>query len=105
MNHLVEELKKKRKPTHNKCLGYDFLDTEKKFLKSPMCSRVESYDTEKDENGNDNIVSFCSAYTDPSNKWLHGGRCPLSDHFRPDLVEKDEQRQRVGQQKQKKKKA
>jgi len=68
-----------------------------------MCPRVESYDTGKDENGNECIVSFCSVYIEPANKWAHGKRCPLSDHFRPDLVEKDKERTRVGQQKQKKK--
>lgn len=103
MNHLIETLKKDRKPVHGRCLGYDFSDAEKKFLKLPMCSRVESYNGDKSIDGDGNITSFCSTFTDPVNKWTHGKRCPLSDHFRPDLVEKDEKKQRVGQQKQKKK--
>lgn len=103
MNHLVEELKKERKPVHEKCLGYGFSNDEKKSLKIPMCTRVESYDGNKNEDENGCITSFCSTYSDPANKWTHGKRCPLSDHFRPDLVDKDKEKTRVGQQKQKKK--
>lgn len=103
MHHLIEKLKKERKPVHDKCLGFGFSDDEKKSLKIPMCTRVELYDENKGGSDNGSITAFCSTYTDPANKWAYNKRCPLSDHFRPDLVEKDKERTRVGQQKQKKK--
>jgi len=103
MNHVIETLKKERKPVHERCVGIGFSDTEKQFLKLPQCPRVESYGEGKNDSSDNTITAFCSVYTDPTNKWTHGKRCPLSDHFRPDLVEKDKERTRVGQQKQKKK--
>lgn len=103
MDDLKETLMKKRKPVHDKCLGRGFSETEKKFIKLPTCPRIESYDQNKDVADGDGTISFCSTYIDPTNKWAHDKRCPMSEHFRPDLVDKEEKRQRVGQQKQKKK--
>ena len=108
MDKLTEELMKDRRPVHQKCRATGFSETEHKFIVSEHCSRIEPINV---FDGEDKTVqSFtdedcrCTTYVNPSNWWKNPQwRCPLGDHYRPDLTTKDA-KGRVGQQKQKKKK-
>lgn len=110
MNKLKEQLLKERTPVHGKCLGKFFTEEEAEFLKAECCSRVEAVgqdvivDDETGETEKDpaSIVYFCTAYVNPDNWWKNAtSRCPLADHYRPDL-QTTKAKVRAGQQKQKK---
>lgn len=118
MDKYTEILMKERLPIHPKCVGEGFTDAEKKFLVATHCSRVEAiemYDIIDEETGEidpetgpikdaANKLCRCSSYVNPSHWWKHHTwRCPLADHYRPDMIT-DKAKGRVGQQKQKKKK-
>lgn len=95
--------KKNRQKVHEKCIGEGFSDTEIKALRAQRCSHIEDI-TMADDDGNTMTEFFCDAYMSPEHKWTNNKRCPLAEHFRPDLLGKDKEKTRVGQQKQKKKK-
>lgn len=100
MDKDIEELIKIRKPIHPKCKGQGFSDEEKKFQTSAICERIEPCDFEDEEGLLENCR--CTVYVDPS-YWWRVGFCPVASHYKPqDFIGKD--KQRVGQQKQKKKK-
>lgn len=112
MNKVKEEMLKNRVPVHGKCLGKWFTDGEAQFLKKKQCSRVMALEsveevlideeTGETEPGEKTIVHYCEAYMNPENWWKHDKtRCPLADHYRPDLIV-EKARVRAGQQKQKK---
>jgi|APCry1669188910_1035180.scaffolds.fasta_scaffold00061_33 hypothetical protein len=113
MDKNIESLMKERLPVHPKCRGEGFSDEQTKFILSKRCSRIEPVDNwyvDPNDDFTKVVHSFtdpdcrCTAYVNPSNWWKHESwRCPLGDHFRPDLAIKDA-KGRVGQQKQKKKK-
>jgi hypothetical protein len=109
---MKEEMLKNRKPVHGKCLGKFFTEEEAEFLKTEACSRIEGMETTGEvivdeetgetEPGTTTTVYFCKAYVNPDNWWKHSKtRCPLADHYRPDL-KMEKSRVRAGQQKQKK---
>jgi hypothetical protein len=100
MDKVVEELMMAREPVIGKCVGKDFGKEESDFLRADRCSRIEPVVQETGEEDFFNEACRCAAYAYPEVKWRNG-RCPLSDHFRPDLSVK-KQKVRVGQQKQKK---
>lgn len=95
MHKTTEALMKEREPVHEKCLGEGFTDEEKEYVRASRCSRMETFEGDEEE------VSYCKAYVNPSNWWKHGRHCPLGDHFRPDLQSVNV-KVRAGQQKQKK---
>lgn len=116
MNELIEQMMKDRLPVHERCLGIGFNEEEKKFLKPGVCNRIEPievFDLIDEETGqaddetppslsNTDPACRCAAYINPSS-WWRRGRCPLASHFDP-YFEEEKGKQRVGQQKQKKKK-
>lgn len=113
MDKDIEFLMKERLPVHPKCRGEGFTDEQTKFIIAKHCSRIEPVDDyfpDIDSDFSKRVQYFtdpncrCTSYVNPSNWWRHESwRCPLGDHFRPDLAIKDA-KSRVGQQKQKKKK-
>lgn len=114
MDKVIEQLMMEREPIHEKCLGKGFTEAEQKFLKG-QCDRVEPVDVYEiiDEptgevdaevdpvEDNANAACRCTAYVNPAMWWRPGFRCPLANHFRPDLEVKTV-KGRVGQQKQRK---
>lgn len=118
MNKVIEQMMMEREPVHQKCLGIGFSDEEKEFLqKEIICSRVEPveiYEIIDEETGEtdpevmptiskSDPACRCTTYMKPSVWWRHPGqRCPMADHYRPDLSF-NKTKGRVGQQKQKKK--
>lgn len=118
MNKLIEEMMKTREPVHQKCRGEGFSPEELKYLKGTTCSRIEpidvfeiideetgQVDTEvKSVSSKEDPACRCTAYINPSRWWIHGRSCPLADHFKPLMVKEISEKQRAGQQKQKKKK-
>lgn len=104
MDKITEELMKERLPIHQKCKGEGFSETDIKFLVSERCNRIDPIDTEDGGKSFTDSACRCTVYVNPSNWWRHDWRCPLGEHFRPDLATKDSKKARVGQQKQKKKK-
>jgi hypothetical protein len=108
MDKITEELMKERRPIHPKCRGEGFSELQQKFITSTHCSHIEPINV---FGGEDKTVqSFtdedcrCTSYVNPSYWWRHEDwRCPMGDHYRPDLEIKGS-KARVGQQKQKKKK-
>ena len=94
-----EKLMEERLPVHEKCVGEGFSDDEMKYFveKRTVCSRVELIGGEATDK------CLCRAYVNPSVFW-NRGKCPLADHYRPDLFVATKEVRRVGQQKQKKKK-
>ena len=108
MDKITEEMMKERSPIHPKCKGEGFSEAQQKFIVAQRCSRIEPVNLFDEEDKN--AKSFtddscrCTTYINPSNWWKHEEwRCPLGDHYRPDLEIKGS-KARVGQQKQKKKK-
>lgn len=83
---VIEEMKKERKTVISSCIDHP---------KEPSCSRI--YDDEDSR--------YCKVYFDPVAAWRRGD-CPMADiHLRKDYQESQAQEKvRVGQQKQKKKK-
>jgi len=118
MDKITEELMKERLPIHPKCRGEGFSDADMKFITSARCNRIDPIDIENGEKSFTDPASclhqfegltyavqrHAGSYVNPSNWWRHDWRCPLGEHFRPDLAMKDSKKARVGQQKQKKKK-
>jgi len=104
MDKITEELMKERLPIHPKCRGEGFSEAESKFLMLERCKRIDPVETEDGELSFVDSSCRCTAYVNPTNWWKHDWRCPLGEHFRPDLATKDSKKARVGQQKQKKKK-
>lgn len=104
MDKITEELMKERLSIHPKCRGEGFSDADMKFITSARCNRIDPIDIENGEKSFTDPACRCTAYVNPSNWWRHDWRCPLGEHFRPDLAMKDSKKARVGQQKQKKKK-
>jgi hypothetical protein len=114
MDKIAEQLMMEREPVHQKCLGKGFAKEEQGFVKG-QCKRIEPIDVYEiideatgqtdDEvapvEDNSNAACRCTSYVNPSIWWREGFRCPLADHFRPDLMTK-KAKGRVGQQKQKK---
>lgn len=108
MDKNTEQLLKEREPIHEKCLGMGFTEEQEDFLRNKRCSRIEPVDVVVDDETGEtepdcmSLACFCSSYVKPSIWWNHSSRrCPLADHFRPDLKAKNA-KVRVGQQKQKK---
>ncbi len=103
MDKITEILMKKRLPVHPKCRGEGFTEEEKKAILLPYCSRIEP--VEMPEKSFTDESCRCKAYVNPSQWWkLPTWKCPLADHYRPDLLIGKTNKGRVGQQKQKKKK-
>ena len=104
MDKITEDLMKERLPIHPKCRGEGFSEIEQKFIISERCGRIEPIDIDGGGKSFTDAACRCTAYVNPSNWWRPDWRCPLGEHFRPDLATKDAKKARVGQQKQKKKK-
>ena len=118
MNNLIEEMMKNREPVHPKCRGEGFSEKEHAISNGKACSRIEPvvvYEIIDEETGQvdteaNPIISTedpacrCSSYINPERWWIHGRSCPLADHFKPYLTKEQSDKQRLGQQKQKKKK-
>jgi hypothetical protein len=117
MDKQTELLMKERLPVHPKCRGEGFSEEERKFLRTSRCSRIEPvniYDVIDEQTGEvdqektpakDFTDEFCrcTTYVNPSNWWKNPTwRCPMGDHYRPDMVI-EKGKGRIGQQKQKKK--
>ena len=99
MNKIKEQLLKERKPVHDKCRGEGFTEEQRKFMLADKCERIEPVSTE-DGDSYTHKACVCSAYVNPGMWWRHG-RCPVGNHYRPDL-EISKKKIRVGQQKQRK---
>jgi len=86
---MKEELREKRSAVHAKCRGTGFSEKDLAMVLKPgYCDKIEG--------------SLCKAYVNPSVFWREGRYCPLASHFKPHLVT-ETSKQRIGQQKQKKK--
>ena len=104
MDKITEELMKERLPVHPKCRGEGFTESEQKLIVAERCHRIEPIDVEGGGKSFTDPACRCTVYVKPANWWRPDWRCPLCEHFRPDLAFKDTKKGRVGQQKQKKKK-
>ena len=96
MDRILEEMLKGRIPVCEQCIGEGFDEDQQEFLLKQRCGRITEMSV-------DNVTAyFCSTYMKPEIWWNHPSRrCPMADHYRPDLQVK-KGRNRVGQQKQRK---
>jgi hypothetical protein len=113
---LMEKLRKNALPIHPKCLGLEFTADDEKRRVGKQCNRivpeelpVELLDEptgEGDPEGAKEVTvdetCRCDAYINPSVWWNRGG-CPLASHWK-EINETQQEKVRMGQQKQKKKK-
>lgn len=77
-----------RDESSNCTLGIKCQPVVDQCLQNDGCNRVDH--------------GYCKAYINPEAKWRQSKICPLATHFTIRLDDKDQSKQRVGQQKQKK---
>lgn len=96
MNRIIEELKEKREPLHEKCQQDVEVTIQKKGSHAKEKQTIHHVCSKA--NLGDNV---CIAYAFPTAKWRLGD-CPLADDLLKKHEDVEEEKVRVGQQKQKK---
>lgn len=99
MQNLIEKLRMKAEPIHQKCLGKGFSEDEQEFVTADRCSHIDPLPVYDDNVEVDDSACRCKIYYKPDAMWKLG-RCAMASHYNP-FVEKFKGKSRVGQQKQK----